>query len=66
MDLNHVKIPPIPFSVYTLLAIPLRSCRNHETWELGTTALARRRFQAILGAQQEMVVPLDMYDLPRT
>lgn len=36
-----------------------------DTWDSGSTALARRRFHAILGAQQELLVPPETYPLPR-
>lgn len=33
------------------------------SWEPGSTALAKRRFEAILGAQHELIVPPETYDV---
>lgn len=33
------------------------------SWKPGSTALAQRRFEAILGAQQELIVPPETYDV---
>ena len=38
--------------------------QEEDSWMPGSTALARRRFEAILGAQHELIVPPEVYELP--